>query len=101
MLPFVRVLNARGHTDVDDALQGQARTQHRMQGHTSTQRIAEQGARCLADLGPHRVADELRRRREVCPHGARVAVSGKVDRQQGVRLGQQVPRSDPRGDPSG
>ena len=75
--------------------QGQVGTERHMQGHPGTERVAEKGARLVADLRPHRLGHETRCRRQVGPHRSGIAVTGQIHRHQGVRLGQQVPEATP------
>ncbi len=49
---FGRVLNACGHADEDDMAQRQIGADRHMQRHPGTERVAEQGARLVADLPP-------------------------------------------------
>ena len=66
-----------------------------VQGDPGAQRIAEEGARLVADLSPYRLGHEARCRRQVGPHRSRIAVAGQIHRDQGVRRGQQVPEAAP------
>ena len=93
--PGDRILNSRGHADEDDTTQGQIGADRHMQRHPGTERVAEQGTGLVTERHPRRLGHETRRRRQVGPHGPGIPVAGEVDRDHGVRLGQELSEAAP------
>ena len=92
---FGRVLNACGDPDEDGMAQGQIGADPHMQRHPGTERIAEKGTWLVGNLCPHRLRHQTRCRREVGAHRTGISVSRQIHRDQGVRLGHEVPETPP------
>ena len=93
--PFGRVLNACGDPDEDGMAQWQIGADPDVQCHPGTERIAEKGTRLVRNLCPHRLRHQARCRREVGAHRTGISVSRQIHRDQGVRLGHEVPERSP------
>ena len=74
---------------------GQICTRDDVEGHPGAQRIAEQAAGLVPDDCPCRLGHHGGRRRQIGPHGVGAGVTGKVQGDERVRLGQMLSEATP------